>query len=207
MLNRLARVRRRQGQVQVAFVYALEALDIVQALGSRRAEADVQETLANTYLSLGRHQDALRAARRALAIREETRDDKASALLSVAQALHTAGRPAAALAYARQTADLQHETGTRDRWAAALTTLAMILLDLDRPDEAYGHACQARDVHQACGTRRDLGCALRALGLIAWRRGDVPAAVAHLGEALRTLDEVGDVFEARKTGQDLRRMS
>src|SRR5690606_30456646 len=116
MLNRLARVRRRQGQVQVAFVYALEALDIVQALGSRRAEADVQETLANTYLSLGRHQDALRAARRALAIREETRDDKASALLSVAQALHTAGRPAAALAYARQTADLQHETGTRDRW-------------------------------------------------------------------------------------------
>ncbi|MFC5820174.1 tetratricopeptide repeat protein [Nonomuraea harbinensis] len=207
MLNRLARVRRRQGQSQVAFVYALEALDIVQAAGGRRAEADVQETLANTYLSLGRHQDALRAARRSLEIREEMRDDKASALLSIALALHTAGRPSSALAYARQTVELLDETGTRDRWGAALTTLAMILLDLNRPEEAYVHAARAREVHHACGTRRDLGCALRALGLIAWRRGDVAAAVAHLGEAVRTLDEVGDVVEARKAAQELRRMS
>lgn len=207
MLNRLARVRRRQGRLQVAFVYALEALDIVQGLGNRRAEADVQETLANTYLSLGRHQEALRAARRALAIREETRDDKASALLSIAQALHTAGRPSAALAYAQQTVELQNESGTRDRWAAALTTLAMILLDLNRPDEALVHASKAREVHQACGTRRDLGCALRALGLIAARRGDPVAAAAHLREAVRTLDEVGDVQEARRAAQDLRRLS
>src|SRR5690606_18932304 len=207
MLNRLARVRRRQGRLQVAFVYALEALDIVQGLGNRRAEADVQETLANTYLSLGRHQEALRAARRALAIREETRDDKASALLSIAQALHTAGRPSAALAYAQQTVELQNESGTRDRWAAALTTLAMILLDLNRPDEALVHASKAREVHQACGTRRDLGCALRALGLIAARRGDPVAAAAHLRAAGRTLDEVGDVQEARRAAQDLRRLS
>ncbi|MFD2356085.1 tetratricopeptide repeat protein [Nonomuraea ferruginea] len=135
------------------------------------------------------------------------RDDKASALLSIALALHTAGRPSPALAYARQTVELLHETGTRDRWGAALTTLAMILLDLNRPEEAYVHAARAREVHHACGTRRDLGCALRALGLIAWRRGDAAAAVAHLGEAVRTLDEVGDVVEARKAAQELRRMS
>ncbi|WP_197093851.1 tetratricopeptide repeat protein [Nonomuraea sp. SBT364] len=207
MLNRLARVRRRQGQPQVGFVYALEALDIVQGLDNRRAEADVQETLAYTYLSLDRHRDALRAARASLAIREEVRDDRASALLSIAQALHTAGRPAAALEYATRTVELQHETGTRDRWAAALTTLAMILLDLDRPEEARGYAEQARDVHRGCGTRRDLGCALRALGLIARRQGDTGAAAGLLGEAVRTLEEVGDVFEARKAAAELREMS
>ncbi|MER6575053.1 tetratricopeptide repeat protein [Nonomuraea sp. NPDC001023] len=207
MLNRLARVRRRQGQPQVAFVYALEALDLVQGLGNRRAEADVQETLAYTYLSLGWHEQALRAARASLALREETGDNRASALLSIAQALHTGGEPAAALEYARQTAELQNETGTRDRWGAALTTLAMVLLDLDRAEEALVHAKQARDVHLECGTRRDLGCALRALGLITARLGDRAAAVAHLAEAVRTLDEVGDVFEGRRAAQELRELS
>ncbi len=207
MLNRLARVRRRQGLPQVGFVYALEALDIVQGMGNRRAEADVQETLAYTYLSLNRHVDALRAAKASLAIREEVGDNKAGALLSIAQATHVAGRAAAALGYAEQTVELQHESGTRDRWGAALTTLAMILLDLHRPDEAYAHASQARDVHLDCGTRRDLGCALRALGLIEWRRGDAAAAVGHLGEAVRILEEVGDVFELRKAATELREMS
>ncbi|MEO3889694.1 tetratricopeptide repeat protein [Nonomuraea sp. B5E05] len=207
MLNRLARVRRRQGRPQVAFVYALEALDIVQGTGNRRAEADVQETLAYTYLSLGQHQPALRAARAALLIREELRDSRASALLSMAQALHTAGEPAAALALARETVELQNETGTRDRWAAALTTLAMVLLDLDQADEALVHAKQAKDVHQECGTRRDLGCALRALGLISARLGDRAAAAEQLREAVRTLEEVGDVMEARQVAEELRRLT
>lgn len=207
MLNRLARVRRRQGQPQVAFVFALEALDIVQETGNRRAEADVQETLAYTYLSLERNKDAARAARASLAIREEVRDNKASALLSIAQALHTAGRSGEALAPARESAELQYETGTRDRWAAALTTLAMILLDLGRAAEAAVYAEQARQVHARCGTRRDLGCALRALGLIARREGDVETAVAHHAEAVRILEEVGDVFELKKVVAELREMS
>ncbi|MGN9841543.1 tetratricopeptide repeat protein [Nonomuraea sp. H19] len=204
MLNRLARVRRRQGLPQVAFVYALEALDIVQGMGNRRVEADVQETLAYTYLSLGLHEPALRAAKASLAIREELRDNRASALLSIAQALHTAGRPAAALEPARETAELQNETGTTDRWAAALTTLAMILLDLDRCEEALVYATQARDVHLGCGTRRDLGCALRALGLISARLGDRRAAIGYLAEAVRTLEDVGDVFEAQRVTEELR---
>jgi tetratricopeptide (TPR) repeat protein len=207
MLNRLARVRRRRGAPQVAFVHALEALDIVQGMGSRRAEADVQETLAYTYLSLERHDDALRAARASLAIREEMRDNKASALLSIAQALHTAGRPGRALPYAMETVELQNETGTRDRWAAALTTTAMILLDLDRPEVALTYATQARDVHLECGTRRDLGCALRALGLIAHRRGDRAGAVRELTEAARILEDVGDAFELRRASTELRQMS
>ncbi|MFC5822601.1 tetratricopeptide repeat protein [Nonomuraea insulae] len=204
MLNRLARVRRRQGQPQVAFVYALEALDIVQGMGNRRAEADVQETLAYTYLSLGRHGHALRAAKASLALREELRDNRASALLSVAQALHTAGRPGQALDPARETVELQNETGTRDRWAAALTTLAMVLLELDRAEEALVYARQARQVHLECGTRRDLGCALRALGLISVRLGRRSAAVSYLREAARTLEEVGDVFEAHLVSEELR---
>lgn len=207
MLNRLARVRRRRGAPQVAFVHALEALDIVQGMGSRRAEADVQETLAYTYLSLERHDDALRAARASLAIREEMRDNKASALLSIAQALHTAGRPGRALPYAMETVELQNETGTRDRWAAALTTTAMILLDLDRPEVALTYATQARDVHLECGTRRDLGCALRALGLIAHRCGDRAGAVRELTEAVRILEDVGDAFELRRASTELRQMS
>ncbi|MEV0597040.1 tetratricopeptide repeat protein [Nonomuraea cavernae] len=210
MLNRLARVRRRQGDPQVAFVYALEALDIVQGMGNRRAEADVQETLAYTYLSLDRHdrhKDALRAARASLAIRKEMRDNEASALLSIAQALHIAGRSEEALEYARETAGLQHTSGTRDRWAAALTTLAMILLDLRRPEEALTHATQARDVHLACGTRRDLGCALRALGLIARRLGDFAQARQHLTEAVRILEEVGDLAELKRATTELREMS
>ncbi|GAA3713022.1 hypothetical protein GCM10022224_093190 [Nonomuraea antimicrobica] len=207
MLNRLARVRRRQGLPQVAFVYALEALDIVQGMGNRRAEADVQETLAYTYLSLGQHRPALRAAKAALAIREELRDNRASALLSMAQALHTAGRSAAALEPARETVELQNESGTRDRWAAALTTLAMVLLDLDRADEALVYARQARDVHLECGTRRDLGCALRALGLVSARLGHRAQAVAQLRDAVRTLEDVGDVFEAQQAAAELRDLS
>jgi tetratricopeptide (TPR) repeat protein/CRP-like cAMP-binding protein len=204
MLNRLARVRRRQGRPQVAFVYALEALDIVQGLGNRRVEADVQETLTYTYLSLGQPKAALRAARAALMIREELRDNRGSALLSMAQALLAAGRSAQALEPAREAAELQHETGTRDRWGAALTTLALVLLDLDRTDEAVVYARQARDVHRECGTRRDLGCALRALGLASARLGHRWAAVSHLREAVRTLEEVGDVFEARQVAEELR---
>ncbi|MFI6320988.1 tetratricopeptide repeat protein [Nonomuraea sp. NPDC050556] len=207
MLNRLARVRRRQGQPQVAFVFALEALDIVQDTGNRRVEADVQETLAHTYVSLERVKDALRAARAALAIREELRDNKASALLSIAQALHALGRPAEALAPARESAELQYETGTRDRWAAAQTTLAMVLLDLDRAGEAAVYAEQAREVHARCGTRRDLGCALRALGLIARRLGQVEEAVSYHAEAARVLEEVGDVNELRRVRAELREMS
>ncbi|SDI53708.1 tetratricopeptide repeat protein [Nonomuraea jiangxiensis] len=207
MLNRLARVRRRQGLPQVGFVYALEALDIVQGMGNRRAEADVQETLAYTYLSLGQHKPALKAAEASLAIREELRDNRASALLSIAQALYTAGRSAEALAPARETVELQNETGTRDRWAAALTTLAMVLLDLDRPEEALVHARQAREVHLECGTRRDLGCALRALGLVAARLGNRAEAADCLSEARRVLEEVGDAFEARRVTEDLRVIS
>ncbi|MBE1589763.1 tetratricopeptide repeat protein [Nonomuraea angiospora] len=206
MLNRLARVRRRQGLPHVAFVYALEALDIVQGMGNRRAEADVQETLANTYLSLGQHQPALRAAKASLAIREELRDNRASALLSMAQALHTAGEPQEALKLAWETVELQNETGTKDRWAAALTTLAMVLLDLGLAGEALVHARQARDVHLECGTRRDLGCALRALGLISARLGNRGAAGGYLREALRLLEEVGDVFEVRRVSEDLREL-
>ncbi|NRQ33135.1 tetratricopeptide repeat protein [Nonomuraea sp. NN258] len=207
MLNRLARVRRRQGQPQVAFVYALEALDLAGGTGNRRTEADVQETLAYTYLSLGQHRHALRAAKASLTIREETRDDRASALLSIAQALHTAGRPAAALEPVRQTVELLHESGTRDRWAAALTTLAMVLLDLDRPEEALVHARQARDVHLRCGTRRDLGCASRVLGGIFRRLGDRESARSHLTAAVRILEEVGDVFEVKQATAELREMS
>lgn len=207
MLNRLARVRRRQGLPQVAFVYALEALDIVQGLGNRRAEADVQETLAYTYLSLGLHDSALRAATASLEIREELRDNRASALLSTATALHTAGEPARALEPAREAAELQNETGTRDRWAAALTTLAMVLLDLDRADEALVYARQARDVHLECGTRRDHGCALRALGLISARLGRRGAALSYLRDARRTLEEVGDVFEAQRVAAEIRNLS
>ncbi|MEU6718829.1 tetratricopeptide repeat protein [Nonomuraea sp. NPDC046802] len=204
MLNRLARVRRRQGLPQVGFVFALEALDIVQGVGNRRAEADVQETLAYTYLSLGQHKPALEAARASLAIREELGDNRASALLSIAQALHTAGRPAAALPFARETVELQNETGTRDRWAAALTTLAMVLLDLDQLEEAEDHARQSRDVHLECGTRRDLGTALRALGLISARRGRLGLAAGYLRESVQTLEEVGDVIEARRVAEELR---
>ncbi|MET7338073.1 tetratricopeptide repeat protein [Nonomuraea sp. NPDC005650] len=206
MLNRLARVRRRQGLPHVAFVYALEALDIVQGMGNRRAEADVQETLANTYLSLGQHRPALQAAKASLAIREELRDNRASALLSMAQALHTAGKPQEALKLARETVELQNETGTKDRWAAALTTLAMVLLDLDLAEEALVYARQARDVHLECGTRRDLGCALRALGLISARLGNRGPAGGQLREALRLLEEVGDVFEVRRVSEDLREL-
>ncbi|MGW0807626.1 tetratricopeptide repeat protein [Nonomuraea sp. NPDC002799] len=204
MLNRLARVRRRQGLPQVGFVYALEALDIVQGMGTRRGEADVQETLAYTYLSLGQHTPALKAARASLTVREELRDNRASSLLSIAQALHTAGKPGAALPFARETVELQNETGTRDRWAAAATTLAMVLLDLDLAEEALLHASQARDVHRECGTRRDLGCALRALGLISARLGHLSAAVAYLREAGQALEEVGDVFEAQRVAEELR---
>jgi tetratricopeptide (TPR) repeat protein/CRP-like cAMP-binding protein len=207
MLNRLSRVRRRQGLPQVGFVYALEALDIVQGLGNRRAEAEVQETLAYTYLSLGQHKPALKAARASLAIREDLRDNRASSLLSVAVALHTAGQPAAALEPAMETVELLNETGTRDRWAAALTTLAMVLLDLDRPEEALVHARQSREVHLECGTRRDLGCALRALGLISARLGNMGAAAGYLGESVRTLEEVGDVAEAQQVAEELRGLS
>ncbi|MBF8186801.1 tetratricopeptide repeat protein [Nonomuraea sp. K274] len=204
MLNRLARVRRRQGLPQVGFVYALEALDIVQGMGNRRAEADVQETLAYTYLSLNQHELALRAAEASLAFREELRDNRASALLSIAQALHRAGKAAEALEPARETVELQNETGTRDRWAAALTTLAMVLLDLDLAEEALVYARQARDVHLECGTRRDLGCALRALGLVSARLGRRGAAARYLAEAVRTLEEVGDVFEVQRVAEELR---
>ena len=172
-------------------------------MGNRRAEADVQETLAYTYLS------SLLPARpasrtRCAPPRRRWRSGRRCATTRPAHCSRSP-RPCTSRAGRRRRGVRQRdgraaaESGTRDRWAAALTTLAMILLDLRRPEEALTLAAAGQGRAPRLRHPARPGLRLAAPRPIACTAsGTVAQARTHLREAVRILEEVGDVAELKR---------
>ena len=81
------------------------------------------------------------------------------------------------------------EPDRRVRLLAAATLLRLGLGDIDI---ARGLMTEQLRLARACGDRRWEGDALTRAGMIAWTRGDLPAAAIHLGQAVDALRAARD---------------
>jgi DNA-binding SARP family transcriptional activator/tetratricopeptide (TPR) repeat protein len=210
--TRALEAARRAGD-RAAEAYALNALGIIERLGSdRQAVAYLRQALAlfreigdqfGTACTLtimgscdwrqGRYRQAATHRRQALALFREAGDapGEAGALLGLGQAEAQQGHYPAAADHFRQAHALCTELGDQFGKAHALGNLAMIDGQLGRYPEAAARLQQALVLFREIKDRNGTAGVLTDLGRLACRLGRYPEAARHHRQALALVRETG----------------
>jgi tetratricopeptide (TPR) repeat protein len=170
-----------------------EAEALAERSGDRRRLGRVFTLSTNTHYLLGHYDEAMAAARRALGIAAELRDERleATANLFVAQIYYQQGELIEAAALLRRIVD--HSVPGQHLGVAGLTVATRLILcwclaKLGRFDESLASAREAVDLARERGRPSSLVAAYLGLIIPHLYRGDVPEAIA-VGEKAVALCE------------------
>jgi len=159
------------------------ALRLAQAAGSPEREADVLATLGIALIQVGRTATGIAALDAAVA---QSGGVLAGRVLHRrGGALWILGRHREALADLRRAVTILRHAGDA-MWAArALTARALVHLALGSTERAYIDFGSAERLFVASSQELECAYARHNRGLVAFRSGDLPAALAYLDEAAR----------------------
>jgi len=181
------------GRLEESVQHLGEAGILAERLGDRGRLGRVFTLSTNSHYLLGHYDEAMAAARRALAIATELRDERleATANLFVGQIYYQQGELTAATALLRRVVD--HSAPGQRLGVAGLTVAARLILcwclaKLGRFDESIASAREAEDLARERGRPSSLVAAYLGLIIPHLYKGDVPEAIA-VGEKAVALCE------------------
>jgi tetratricopeptide (TPR) repeat protein/class 3 adenylate cyclase len=179
-----------------------EALGLAVALGERRRESSLRNTLGILAWNDGRLAEALRHYEAALRICRETGDRVHEGLIlnSVGVTLQRASRYEEARTALEEALDVNRSTGERLLEAHSLAALGDVSLALGRPEAACEAFDQALSIRRALHDRTGEGWMLHRLSTACAARGDHAAADAAAEGAAAIAAESGDPALARACG-------
>ena len=172
---------REEGNYQQALAELDRAIEIAELIGSETFGALAYYNRGETYLRIGRLDDALRDLHRAQQIWERLgSDDVAYALAQLGDVQLLRGQRSEAIALYRQAIELAERRGDVQGLVPALIGLAKALV-ADDPTAA----AEAAERAVATSTAVTMPHALAAAGWVALRRGRRDEAIARAAEAVR----------------------
>jgi len=165
------------------------ALRLARASGSRDREADVLATLGIALVFAGRTRSGLAALD--TAVRQAGGVLAGQVLARRGAMMMVLGRHREALDDLRPAVTLLARAGDPVWEARARTFRALVHLALGAPERADVDVGHAERLFAAAGQELESAVARQNRGFIAFRSGDLPAALAHLDEAARRYDSLG----------------
>lgn len=174
---------------------SLAELALARARGRALAEARVWVHLAPLLPRVGRADEALAGAERALAAFREARDalGEAAALEGVARLLYRSGHGPEARAACERALAMAEALGRRGTEAALRQLLALHLAESGWFDEATAELERAVSLLRRIGNRHGEGRMLGQLGVVAGLRGRLDDAERRFREAMEVQRAVGDL--------------
>lgn len=182
-------VLRDAGEVGSAIAELRIAVRLARTSGSRDREADVRATLGITLILAGRTRAGLTALH--TAARQAGGVLAARVRMRRADALMVLGRHRQALDDLRPAVTVLRRAGDTVWEARALTIRALCHLALGSIQRAELDVRRAERLFAAAGQDFESAIARHNRALIAFRSGDLPAALAHLDEAAQRYQSLG----------------
>jgi tetratricopeptide (TPR) repeat protein len=177
------------GDVGVAIRELRTAVRLARAARSPHREADVLATLGVALVFAGRTRSGLAALD--TAVRQASGVLAGRVLMRRAIALWTLGRHQDALDDLRPAVTILHRTGDTVWEARALTARAFVHLALGSVERGNVDIDRTERLFAAAGQEFESAVARHNRGVIAFRSGDLPAALAYLDEAAGRYDLLG----------------
>ncbi|WP_433293954.1 BTAD domain-containing putative transcriptional regulator [Actinoplanes sp. CA-030573] len=180
------------GRHDEARTHLRHALELFQAIGCVRGQADTQRGLARVHAQQGRHREALPHDRHALRLYQVAghRPGEAVALNAIGWHHAHLGDPHQAVAYCTRSLALHRELGDRHGMANAWDSLGYAHHQLGRHAEARGYYRQAADMFAELGDRYRQGAAHAGLGDTLQAAGETGAARRAWQAALAIFQEL-----------------
>ena len=182
-------VLREFGDVGEAIREVRTALRLAAKAGSSQREADVLATLGLALVFAGRTSSGLAAFDRA--VRQSSGPLAGRVLMRLALALWTLGRHQDALEALRPAVTVLRRAGDTIWEARALTARAFVHLALGSVDRGTVDIARAERLFAAAGQEYESAVATHNHGVIAFRSGDLPAALDFLDAAAGRYDLLG----------------
>jgi len=204
MLNNLGMVYGVQ-QMEESIACFEQAIVLSRANGDEVREARAANNLANTYLELGRFEQARQAAERALDVDRHSGDrwGEGIALDILGCAFHKLGRLEEAVGHLRQALDIFRELDSRAPAADALSDLGETYLSLGQVADAVGCLSQSLAMHRDVGDRHFHAVALQRLGGAQRQAGQLRQARELFAEALEMYEALGATANAAEVRAEL----
>ncbi|OXM60024.1 NTPase [Amycolatopsis vastitatis] len=173
------------GELERAVQHYQTGLDLCRSTGDHADEASVLANLAGALRDLGEDDNALRAARDALAkaVRLGMLRTQASAHHVIGTVMLEAGQFDAARAELESALALSTEATHPRGCGDALVALSAIHRHRKALDDAYAAAARARAISEETGHRLILADSLLAAAVVDFERGDIAAARDGAGQA------------------------
>jgi eukaryotic-like serine/threonine-protein kinase len=181
------------GRVTEAVDAYAEAIAVFKAVGARRAEARVKNSLAYAMFVLERFEDAIAVGMSSISIDLAIggRFQIAKTLSNIGQAYARLGAAPRGLAYLRRARDAHERYGDQDSRADTLLSTAMILLETGDLDAAHTLTGDASALIAVTGSAYDLAHERLVRALLAREGGDQRTAVALASEGRRLAESQG----------------
>jgi tetratricopeptide (TPR) repeat protein len=177
------------GDVDVAIRELRTAVRLAREAGSQHREADVLATLGVALIFAGRTRSGLSALD--TAVRQASGVLAGRVLMRRAIALWTLGRHQDALDALRPAVTILHRADDTVWEARALTARAFVHLALGSVERGNVDIDRSERLFAAAGQEFESAVARHNRGVIAFRSGDLPAALAFLDEAASRYDLLG----------------
>jgi CHAT domain len=177
------------GDVEAAVRELRTAVRLARGAGSLDREVDVLATLGLALVFAGRTRTGLAAQDKA--VRKASGVLAGRVLMRRAFALWTLGRHREALEDLRPAVAVLHRAGDTVWEARALTARAFVHLALGSVERATGDIDRTERLFAAAGQELESAVARHNRGVIAFRSGDLPAALTYLDEAAGRYGLVG----------------
>ena len=192
-------------RVNDAIGYFEQALAIHRETGDRRAEARAANSLAFTYVVLGRYEEAVEALLGALELQRGAgrRYGEGVALCNLSEAYVELGRYDEAIARAQEALAIAREVGSVRDEGYALYNLGRAHLELGRLTEAAELFQQALAIHQAAGDRYGEAEDLQRIGTAHARAGRSAEARETWSRARMLLEGLGEDQKAAGLSAEL----
>jgi DNA-binding SARP family transcriptional activator/Tfp pilus assembly protein PilF len=192
-------------RVNDAIGYFEQALAIHRETGDRRDEARAANSLAFTYVALGRYEEAVAALLGALELQREAgrRYGEGVALCNLGEAYVELGRHDEAIARSQEALAIAREVGSVRDQGYALYNLGRAHLELGRTAEAAELFQQALAIHQAAGDRYGEAEDLQRIGTAHARAGRSEQARETWTRARMLLEGLGEDRKAAGLSAEL----
>ncbi len=183
-----------KGDCQAALAHCREILTSEAMIGSLSVRARLHLQSAEALFQLGRHDEALQAARRGLGLADAAQDlsQSANGLVHLGRLAYRRGDLPVARDLYEQALALYRRLGDEPSTAAVRNNLGLVHKNLCEWEAAAAHHLAALELHRASGRFARSANALMNLGIVYQKSGDWVRAGDCYSQAQQIYAQVGD---------------
>ncbi|MCS7012876.1 MAG: tetratricopeptide repeat-containing sensor histidine kinase [Chloroherpetonaceae bacterium] len=181
-------------ELQKAQLFAEEAIELSQTLGSRKSHASALETLGLIYEKKSQYSDALRLHHQAMDIRQAIGDSLgvASSLNHIGSVYLAQNRSTEALEYYLQSLRIKEQLHHRLSLGITLSNISNLYYELGNVSEALRYQERAFEIAKELNDKTGIATALNNIANIYDDQNRIEDAKSYYEQALEICREIGD---------------